>query len=87
MFPFVNQREEELQFAVGAAVADVACSGPLLFPSGTVLESIRASALAARRVVKAEDAGDGNGAVVIDAVDYVLYQVEYTWTRRVSPNP
>lgn len=67
------QKEEELQFAVGAAVADLTCSGPLRVPSGKVLEDMRAAALAARREMKEEPTE--NGGVLVDALDYVLYQV------------
>lgn len=71
------QKQEELQFAVGAAVADLACSGPLCIPAGKVLEDMRASALAARREMKEEAAAVEQGAAgaLIDALDYVLYQV------------
>lgn len=79
-----KQNEEELQFAVGGAVADVASSGPLFVPTGTVLEAIRTSAQAARRdmnevIVRGsgeeKEAREEKGAIV-DALDYVLYQVE-----------
>lgn len=77
-----EQKEEELQFAVGAAVADVARSGPLFVPSGSLLESMRASAQAARRDignggiegVGGKEGEKGSGAIV-DALDYVLHQV------------
>lgn len=80
-----DQKEEELQFAVGAAVADLARSGPLRVPAGKVLEDMRASAKAASRELKeeavlGEGAGEGgkaaaDGGAVVDALDYVLYQV------------
>lgn len=72
-----NQKQEELQFAVGAAVADLACSGPLRVPPGKLLEDMRASAVSARREMKEEEsAGDeGGGGALINALDYVLYQV------------
>lgn len=80
----LEQNEEELQFAVGGAVADVACSGSLFVPAGSILEAMRASARAARRDMKEvivgsngeeKKAGEEKGATV-DALDYVLYQVE-----------
>lgn len=79
----MEQKEEELQFAVGGAVADVARSGPLFVPSGSALESMRASAPAARREMEdaafggkdgQNEAGEG-GVATVDALDYVLYQV------------
>ena len=70
-----SQKQEELQFAVGAAVADLACSGPLRVPAGKLLEDMRASALAARRDMTEEKTAQGAGGAVIDALDYVLYQV------------
>lgn len=69
------QKQEELQFAVGAAVADLACSGPLRVPAGKLLEDMRPSALAARREMKEEKAEQGAAGTLIDALDYVLYQV------------
>ncbi|CAM9194550.1 unnamed protein product, partial [Ectocarpus sp. 6 AP-2014] len=72
-----NQKQEELQFAVGAAVADLACSGPLRVPPGKLLEDMRASAVSARREMKEEASagGEGGGGALINALDYVLYQV------------
>lgn len=67
-----SQKQEELQFAVGAAVADLACSGPLRVPAGKLLEDMRTSALAARRETTEEQ---GVGGAAMDALDYVLYQV------------
>lgn len=67
---------------MGAAVADVARSGPIVVPAGSVLEGMRTSARAAQREMKeaapgAEAGGDGEGidGATIDALDYVLYQV------------
>ncbi|CAM9494930.1 unnamed protein product [Scytosiphon promiscuus] len=77
-------KKEELQFAVGAAVADLACSGPLQVPSGKVLEDMRASALAARRELKEETVKDGG--VLVDALNYVLYQVLYVLLEDHSPH-
>eukprot|EP00752_Nemacystus_decipiens_P016287 g14566.t1 len=82
-----NQKQEELQFAVGAAVADLACSGPLRVPAGKLLENMRASALAARRGVEREKAEEeGAGGAVVDALDYVLYQVLYVLLEDNSPH-
>lgn len=78
------QKEEELQFAVGAAVADLARSGPLVVPAGKVLEGMRVAARAARRKMKEEvvpETGGGQGksaegcGAVVDALDFVLHQV------------
>ena len=70
---------------MGAAVADLARSGPLRVPAGKVLEGMRAFAKAASRELKEEavlprGAGEGgnaaeDGGAVVDALDYVLYQV------------
>lgn len=65
---------------MGAAVADLACSGPLHVPTGKVLEDMRASAKASSRELKEEAVlGKGkameNEGAVIDALEYVLYQV------------
>lgn len=66
---------------MGAAVADVARSGRMVVPAGSVLEGMRTSARAAQREMKeavpgAEAGGDGEGiGATIDALDYVLYQV------------
>ncbi|CAM9848142.1 unnamed protein product, partial [Ectocarpus fasciculatus] len=88
-----NQKQEELQFAVGAAVADLACSGPLRVPPGKLLEDMRASAVSARREMKEEEsAGDegggdgGGGGASINALDYVLYQVLYVLLEDHSPH-
>lgn len=65
---------------MGAAVADLARSGPLHVPAGKTLEDMRASAKAASRELKEEAVLGGgkaveDGGAVVDALDYVLYQV------------
>lgn len=64
-------------------MADVARSGPLLVPAGKVLEDMRASAKTARREMKESSAPEEDGATIIDALDYVLYQVRKS--SRVFP--
>lgn len=78
---------------MGGAVADVACSGALLMPAGSVLEAMRASARAARREMKevtlvaetssSEKKEDGkeDGGVIVDALDYILYQVRMNFVK------
>lgn len=68
---------------MAAAVADLARSGSLHVPAGKVLEDMRASSQAAQREMKEQAVADGRGGdkamegggAVIDALDYVLYQV------------
>ncbi len=56
-------------------MADLACSGPLRVPAGKLLEDMRAAALASRRKMEEQEQEGATGAAVIDALDYVLYQV------------
>lgn len=75
---------------MAAAVADLARSGSLHVPAGKILEDMRASARAAQREMKeqamlhgrgGDQAMEGGGAVV-DALDYVLYQVSALTRKR-----
>lgn len=78
----VLQKEEELHFAVGAAVADLALSGTLFHPSAEALDGMHASGQATRRGASMQ-AGDEDAVAnvvaadgkSVDALDFVLPQV------------
>ncbi|CAM9973433.1 unnamed protein product, partial [Discosporangium mesarthrocarpum] len=88
------QKEEELQFAVGAAVADVASSGPLWTPREELQAMHAATATtSSRRTLLEAGVGEGEGegegeeeGGVVDALDYVLFQLLYKQLEDHSPH-